>query len=82
MLVKHSIETEDAECMLLFSMVSDVCLRTYNSPEEQTATVEASKAGFKAKLDEYVANAFKVGQKVGKNKADKKDSIMYEAMPA
>lgn len=79
MLVKHSIETEEAECMMLFNIASEVCLRTYATPDEQTMAIEAVKKVFKAKLDEYVASAFKVGQKVGKYKADKKDSAMYEA---
>jgi len=79
MWVKHSIETEEAECMLLFSIASEVCLKTYGTPEEQAMAIEAGKVVFKAKLDEYVASAFKVGQKVGKSKADKKDSAMYEA---
>ena len=79
MLVKHSIESEEMECDALFGIATEVCLRVYGTPEEQTMAMNASKIVFKAKLDEYLAGAFKVGQKVGKTKADKKDSTMYGA---
>jgi hypothetical protein len=79
MKVKHSIETEPAECDMLYDMVTSVCLAAYPSVEAQTEALSITKDAFKAKLDEYVARAFAVGQRVGKNKADTKDSAMYEA---
>ena len=79
MKVKHSIETEPAECDMLYGMVTSVCLAAYPSTEAQTEALMSAKMVFKAKLDEYVARAFAVGQRVGKNKADSKDSSMYEA---
>lgn len=79
MKVKHSIETEDVECDALFDMVTRICLATYSSTDEQAMAMANAKPLFKAKLDEYVASAFKVGQKVGKYKADIKDTAMYDA---
>jgi len=79
MKVKHSIETEDVECNALFDMLKDICLATYSSSEEQISAIEKARPIFKAKLDDFVASAFKVGQKVGKYKADVKDTAMYDA---
>jgi hypothetical protein len=79
MKVKHSIETEPAECDMLYDMVTTACLAAYPSTEAQTEALNITKEAFKVKLDEYVARAFAVGQRVGKNKADSKDSTMYSA---
>lgn len=79
MKVKHSVETEDMEVDMLYSMVTAICLAPYPTVEEQNAAIIAGKESFKTKLDELVLKAFKVGCKIGKKKADVTDAAMYDA---
>ena len=79
MKVKHSVETEDVEVTMLYDMVTSICLASYGTVEEQLASIAAAKLVFKEHLDMLVQKAFKVGAKIGKDKADTKDAAMYEA---
>jgi len=77
MKVKHTVETNDAEVDVLYSMVSSICLATYPTVEEQNAAVVAGKVAFKKALDDLVAKAFKCGTKLGKKSSDTMDTEMY-----
>lgn len=79
MIVKHSIESTTDESDALYSMVTAVCLAEYPSVEAQTATIISAKDSFKIALDTLIDRAFRTGQKIGKSKADKTDTVMYKA---
>lgn len=79
MIVKHSIESTTEESDVLYSMVTAVCLAEYPSVEAQTAAIISAKDSFKIALDMLVDKAFRTGQKIGKSKADKTDTVMYKA---
>lgn len=79
MKVKHSVETEDLEAEVLYSMVTAICLAPYPTVEEQNMAIVAGKHTFKDELDELVLKAFDVGFKIGMNNANVKDAAMYDA---
>jgi hypothetical protein len=79
MKVKHSVETEDMEANELYRMVTDICLASYTTVEEQNIAIIAGKHTFKHELDKLVLKAFEVGYKIGDNNANIKDAAMYDA---
>jgi len=79
MIVKHSIESTTDESDAMYSMVTGICLAEYPTVEAQTAAIIFAKDSFKVALDTLIDRAFRTGQKIGKSKADKTDTMMYKA---
>lgn len=79
MKIKHSVETEDMEAEVLYSMVTALCLAPYPTVEEQNMAIVEGKHTFKHELDQLVLKSFDVGFKIGMNNANVKDAAMYDA---
>lgn len=79
MKIKHIISVEQTELDDLFDVVMKACLASYSTVDEQATAIAQSKEVFKVKLDMLVCQAFKLGKKVSKAKADTKDTEMYSA---
>ena len=78
MKIKHAIYSEQSDIDDLLSNYKSVCLATYASVTEQEAAIKAAEADFSIKLDTMLQKAFKYGKKIGKSKADTKDTAMYK----
>lgn len=77
MKLKHMVVSEDTDIEALLDPVIVACLNTYSTKEEQATAILHAREGFKEHLDAYFYKAFKMGKKIGKMKADEKDTIMY-----
>lgn len=78
MKIKHAIELSDEEVDTLFNAAAMPASATYATKEAQAAALEQAKMDFKALLGVYIHHAFKFGKKIGKAKADEKDTLMYK----
>jgi hypothetical protein len=78
MKIKHSIKLEDEDMKPLFEMVKVACLQTYPSTVAQEAALVQVEAEFRENLQNLLSSAFSYGMKIGKHKADMKDTEMYK----
>lgn len=78
MKIKHAIYSEQADIDALLGNYKAVCLATYASVTDQEAAIKAAEADLSLKLDMMLQKAFKYGKKIGKSKADDKDTSMYK----
>lgn len=78
MQVEHIVKPTDEEVSALFD-IPVLCLKaTYATSELEKKALEDAKMVFKKKLSEVAQEAFDIGRKIGKKKADKKDTEMYK----
>lgn len=78
MKIKHAVNVGEDEVTSLFDIAKDASLKVYATPEEQAQALMAAKADFALLLDTYTQKAFKMGKKIGKIRADKSDSVIYQ----
>ena len=79
MKIKHSIEVTPEEVDSVFEIVMKACLASYSTVEEQASHIAMAKGQFAVELEKLIKEAFKLGNKIGKAKADTKDTTMYSA---
>lgn len=77
MKIKHSISVTKEEVDDLFNTVLTAALASYSTVDEQAVALSQAKEVFKTKLELLTSEAFCFGKKIGKYKADSKDTKMY-----
>jgi len=70
MKIRHLVEVTGAEVDSLFNPVMTVCVTVYASPEEQAQAILRAKGEFEKELNSLLWKAVKLGQRLGKGKAD------------
>ena len=78
MKVKNAVILSEEEENALFNIPVKCLMQAYSSMEEQNAALASAKADFISLLNRYVQLSFKYGKKIGKAKADEKDTSMYQ----
>lgn len=78
MKVKHHIVPDEEEVKALYDIVAVPALLTYGSTSMQETAMTSAKEQFSASLTDMLSKAFKIGCKIGKAKADVKDTSMYQ----
>ena len=78
MKVKHAVILSEEEEKTLFDIPVKCLMQTYSSIEEQNAALASAMIDFSSLLNRYVQQSFKYGKKIGKAKADEKDTSMYQ----
>lgn len=78
MKIKHKVELTEEEIDYLFDLPVDVLETTFATPEEENAALSKAKESFTDSINTLVQSAFKIGKKIGKARADEKDSLMYK----
>lgn len=61
--IKHWVETTEEEANELYMIAIKTATATYPSMEEQDAAILAEMPAFKSKLDEFVSEAYVLGNK-------------------
>ena len=79
MKVEHIVSSTSDEVDSLFNMAMTACLMVYPTVEEQSAAILSAKTEFQIQLDSLLCQAYKLGKKIDKVKADQKDTSMYVA---
>jgi hypothetical protein len=78
MKIKHSVAIEPNDIDVLVEPIIAAALVTYPTPEAQSAAFAAAKVAFGEEANKLLCQAFKIGKKIGKVKADDKDTEMYK----
>lgn len=79
MKIKHAIIVTPEEVDALFNVAYDAAVATYATTEEMTLALAKAKIDFETLLNRYTQISFKMGKKIGKAKANEKDTKMYAA---
>jgi hypothetical protein len=75
--IKHAAVISDEALDKLYYIATDAASKTYPNVEEMNKALESAKVDFETLLNRYLHKAFKAGKKIGKEKADTKDTGMY-----
>lgn len=77
MKVKHVITSTQDEVDSLFNIAMTACLVVYPTIEEQTAAILSAKTVFQVQLDTLICEAYDIGKRLAKMRADAKDTFEY-----
>lgn len=75
--VEHRVVLNKEVTDTLFTKIVNLSSATYNSELEQATALAPIKIEYDELLTEIASQSFKTGKKVGKFKADSKDTAMY-----
>lgn len=66
MKIKHAVIISMDEVNALADILTNACLKSYTSQEEQAIAVGIARAEFETLLNRYTQQAFKLGKKLAK----------------
>lgn len=77
--IKHAAYVKEEAADKLYHTLVDTAIAVFPDTTSQAEALLAAKADFEIQLNNIVHKAFKEGKKIGKAKADEKDTLMYAA---
>ena len=78
MKIKHAVILSDDEIDHLWQIYPETVNKVYSTAEEQILALSEAKIKFETYLNRLIQQSFKYGKKIGKAKADEKDTTMYK----